>query len=152
MSWWTQHYGKTYDEWVNQKADRILKYLIHVYKDRKIDPQALLEYVYIERLLGISSPDYSPRKHSWKPIDERLTDFKPSPFMKSFIDHVISELKLRGHLLSRYVVEIAESARITDRPITTETEKMPYIRIYKTDTLISLPTKEELIEICRWQP
>ena len=153
MSWWLQHYGKTYEQWVEEKADRIHRYLEHVYfQERTIDPQELIEHVYLERIKGIASPDYPIRKYLWKPVTGRLTDFKPSPFIKNFVAHLIEQLKARGYLLSGYVVEIAESIRATDEPPAPQVEYLPRVTIEWVDKLIALPTKEELMEICRWEP
>jgi len=153
MSWWLQHYGKTYDQWVREKAARIHGYLEHVYHHgRTIDDQELIEHVYIERIMGIASPDYPLRKYLWRPVKGRLTGFKPSPFMKNFTAYLIQELKLRGYLFTGYIVEIAEQIRTTDERPSPAPKALPKVSIEWINKLIGLPTKEELEEICRWRP
>ena len=148
--WWLKHYGKTYAQWVEEKAERILAYLMRALGG-VIDLQELLESVYVERLKGIASPDYPARKYLWKPVKGRLTDFKPSPFMKNFAEYLISELKSRGYLFSGYVVEIGEKVRAVDAP-TAPARELPRVEIQRIDRLIRLPTKEELVDICTWKP
>jgi len=89
---YTLWYTKTYDEWVEEKARRVQKVLMFFYqRELPIDFQMLASKVYRERLSGIS-------KTKWMPLNNRFLDKKPSPFIKNFINYLISELVDRGYV------------------------------------------------------
>jgi hypothetical protein len=105
---YTLAYKRTYEEWINEKSKRIYNYLKYVYeKGLPIDFQDLAFKVYFERLF-----DY--RKALWKPYQGRFLDLKPSPFIRNFLYFLCDQLKIRGYLLSGYIVEIKEPISILD--------------------------------------
>jgi len=105
---YTLRYGKTYDQWVEEKARRIHDMLKYFYfRGEPIRLKEMMYYVYRERL-------FQTRMYWWRPIDGHLTDFKPSPFMKNFMNYLISELKGMGYILTGYVVEITDYFSATD--------------------------------------
>jgi len=97
---YTLAYGRSYDEWVREKARRIYSYLYYVWKRKiPIDVQDLAEVVYRERLLGLGTLwGYRVPKYRWKPILEAFTDFKPSPFIKNFLMALIKWLREKGYI------------------------------------------------------
>jgi len=112
---YTLWYTKTYDEWVEEKARRIQSVLRFFYlKELPLDFQVLASKVYRERLLGVP-------KIRWKPLDNRFLNFKPSPFIKNFINYLVSELRGRGYITPP-----------------------PEIRVLR------VPALNVLKEICRW--
>jgi len=110
---YTQAYGRSYDEWCRVKAERIRDYLLECkLKGRPIDLQELASRVYIERL----NPTFfhRVRKWWWRPIKGRFTDFKPSAFIKNFINYLIERLKSLGYVRRGYVVETRDLVSVTD--------------------------------------
>jgi hypothetical protein len=88
---YTLRYGLTYEQWTKIKAKRIHDTLLTFYqKGTPIDLQILAEKVYIERLSGTS-------KLEWMPVKGSFTDFKPSPFIKNFLNYLISRLIEDGY-------------------------------------------------------
>jgi len=105
---WTLRYGRTYQGWIDEKAKRLWNALNYFYiKKTAIDIQILLHIVYRERLWDF-------RKRSWKPIDDHLTNHKPSPFMKSFINYLIERLISDGYLMYGWIVECHDRVRVSD--------------------------------------
>jgi len=103
---YTSWYGRTYEEWVSEKALRIHNYLIYAYqKKMPIDIQYLTLHVYRERLTGVG-------KWKWKPVKEAFTDFKPSPFMKNFTAFLIERLKTEGYVDERNMVIIVPTLEL----------------------------------------
>jgi len=112
-------YGLMYEEWVEEKAERIRGCLREFYvSGAPIDLQVLAERVYRERLMRTSKP-------SWMPIRDRFTDLKPSPFIKNFLAHLIARLAVDGYIMCGWLVEAHERARASD--LTVEASKA---RIY----------------------
>jgi hypothetical protein len=74
-----------------------------------VDLQVLAERVYRERLWGTS-------KESWRPVQDRFTDFNPSPFIKNFLAHLVQRLVSDGYLLYGWTLEVRERARGLDEP------------------------------------
>jgi hypothetical protein len=109
---YTAWYGKTYDEWCHEKAQRIYGYLRWCfYHRRKVELQELALAVYRERL----NPAYfHVRKYQWKPYKERFLNFKPSPFIKNFLNYLITQLKEMGYIRDGYVVLSRELIRAED--------------------------------------
>jgi len=130
MSGYTIPYGREYHEWVEEKAKRIQKALRFLYlRGLPIDKQFLAENIYIERLLGIGHRYITgQRKWGWKPLANRFLDFKPSPFIKNFIDYLILELVDRGYVANGWVVELRDRIRVNDREIPLESS---VVRIYR---------------------
>jgi hypothetical protein len=97
-----------YEEWVEVKARRIRECLsmFHV-SGAPVDLQTIAERVYRERLRRAS-------KMSWMPIKDRFTDFKPSPFIKSFINYLVSRLVEEGYMIYGWLVEAYDRARVAD--------------------------------------
>ena len=147
---YTYWYGRSYSEWVETKVGRLMDYLSYVYYHRKpINLQEMTKFLYVERLLGMGADiTYSYRKYMWKPVSavpmERFTDHKPSPFMRSFIYHVLEELKYRGYLSTGLIVEISDRMTVTDA---VEKKVMPYAeKLVETEqkrTWLSLRLLEE---------
>jgi hypothetical protein len=118
---WTLWYGRTYQEWIDEKAKRLWNALNYFYiKKIPIDIQYLLHTVYRERLWDF-------RKYSWKPIDDHLTNHKPSPFMKSFINYLLERLVEDGYLMYGWIVECHDRIRVSDAYTPLEVERF---RIY----------------------
>jgi hypothetical protein len=118
---WTLWYGRTYQEWIDEKAERLWNALNYFYtKKMPIDIQYLLHSVYRERLWDF-------RKYSWKPIDDHLTNHKPSPFMKSFINYLLERLVEDGYLMYGWIVECHDGIRVSDAYTPMKVEKF---RIY----------------------
>mgnify|MGYP000335991188 CR=1 FL=1 len=116
---YTLRYGKTYDQWVEEKARRIHDVLKYFYfRGEPVRLKEMMYHVYRERLS-------QTRMYWWRPIDGHFTDFKPSPFMKNFMNYLISELKGMGCILTGYVVEISESLSATD-DVGTDKKTMVY--------------------------
>jgi len=89
---YTLRYGLTYDEWVEEKAKRVRECLLAFYtSNAPVDIQRLAESVYRERLRRVS-------KLSWMPIQNRFTDFKPSPFIKNFLTYLLDRLIEDGYI------------------------------------------------------
>jgi len=89
---YTWAYRKTYEEWVAEKAVRIQSILrLYFLKRLPIDIQKLTSRLYWERLFGLG-------KWSWKPLDRRFLDYKPSAFIRNFIYYLIAELQDRGYM------------------------------------------------------
>jgi len=123
---WTLRYGKTYQEWIEEKAKRIRDVLAFFHARRMpIDIQHLIHMVYRERLLDFG-------KLLWKPIDEHLTDHKPSAFIKSFTRYLIEKLASDGYLIYGWLVECHDKTRISDAyiPIEASTVRIYGIGIY----------------------
>ena len=97
---YTLQYGREYYTWIEVKANRILNYLNYIYwKHLPLDRQKLAEAIYIEKLLGIGTLNhYRYSKLMWKPINNQFTDFKPSPFIKNFINFLIEWLINNNYL------------------------------------------------------
>jgi len=92
MASYTLRYGRSYEEWCEEKAKRIRYCLQTFYESGSpVDIQKLAEVVYRERLSRAS-------KLSWMPIQNRLTDFRPSPFIKSFLTYLIDKLVEDGYI------------------------------------------------------
>jgi len=122
MASYTLRYGRTYEEWVEEKARRIQDVLRFFYvKGLPLDLTFLASVVYKERLMGVGL-------WRWKPLNDRFLDFKPSPFIKNFINYLIFELVERGYLIHGWLVELRDRVRVSDyeRPIETST-----VRIYQ---------------------
>jgi len=120
---YTAWYGKTYDEWCQEKAWRIYEYLRWCFYHREpIDLQHLAFTVYRERLIHVS-------KLLWKPHKNRFLDFKPSPFIRNFLRYLIEQLKELGYIKEEYV---------------------DLIRVEKK--VVSTPSHDELVDICTWKP
>ena len=107
MSSYTLQYKRTYEEWIRIKADRIHQYLVNVYKKNiPIDVQDLTYSIYIERLSPHLFNGYGNiRKYKWKPLGNRFLDFKPSPFIKNFINHLLQTLISKGYVTEAYEVK-----------------------------------------------
>jgi len=97
---YTLQYGREYYEWIEVKANRILGYLDYIYRKKlPLDKQELAEAIYIEKLLGIGTLTHVRYpKLMWKPVNNIFTDFKPSPFIKSFINFLVDWLINNGYL------------------------------------------------------
>jgi len=112
---YTLRYGKTYEEWAEEKAERLCSILKYFYdKNEPIRLKEIAAYVYRERLTGISIL-------KWKPINNRFLDFKPSPFIKNFLTYAIDQLKTAGYIATTYVVEVKDRVAVSDE---VSTEKM----------------------------
>jgi hypothetical protein len=118
---WTLRYGRTYQQWVDEKAKRLWDALHYFYVKRvAIDLQHLIHVVYRERLWDF-------RKRSWRPVDDRLTDRKPSAFIKGFVRYLIERLVSDGYLVYGWVVECRDRLRASDAYAPLEVSKF---RIY----------------------
>jgi hypothetical protein len=114
---WTLRYGRTYQQWVDEKAKRLWDALHYFYvKGVAIDLQHLIHAVYRERLWDL-------RKRSWRPIDDRLADRKPSAFIKGFVRYLIERLVSDGYLIYGWVVECRDRASISDARAPLEASK-----------------------------
>ena len=89
---YTLRYGKTYEEWAEEKAKRIYNTLKYYYEKKEpVRLKDLVFQVYRERLIGVPIL-------RWKPVFEIFTDFKPSPFIKNFINFLIEWLISNNYL------------------------------------------------------
>jgi hypothetical protein len=89
---YTLRYGLTFEQWVVRRAERIRRALEMFYtSNAPVDVQVLAERVYRERLGRVS-------KLSWMPVKGVLTDFRPSPFIKSFLSFLVDRLILDGYV------------------------------------------------------
>jgi len=105
---YTLAYGLEFSDWVRLKSQRIRDCLIEFYeRNQAIDINYLITKVYFRRI----SPE--PFSH-WRAIDGHLLDFKPSPFIKSFVTYVLQELANQGYLKRRAFVEITESLKLSE--------------------------------------
>jgi len=140
---YTIPYGKTYEEWVDEKARRIQSVLRFLYlRELPIDFQMLAYEVYRERLLGVS-------KIKWKPLDNRFLDFKPSPFIKNFINYLFFELVDRGYVINGYIVELHDRARTKEVDLETSLARPHYDGMRKCHPQFDsslLPPREALAE------
>jgi len=118
---WTLRYGRTYQQWVDEKAKRLRDALHYFYARRvAIDLQHLIHAVYRERLWDL-------RKRSWRPVDDRLADRKPSAFIKGFARYLVERLVSDGYLVYGWVVECRDRAGISDARAPLEASKF---RVY----------------------
>jgi hypothetical protein len=143
---YTLRYGLTYEDWAGEKARRILECLRIFYEgDAPLDLQILAERVYRERLRHAS-------KEAWMPVGGRLTDHRPSAFIKGFLSHLIERLYGDGYIAFKWIIELhdvvgaadgaAEAGQAGAKP-----PKAGYmIRILK------LPSLEYLRDLCIWRP
>jgi len=114
---YTRRYGLTYKEWAEEKARRIRDALIMFYRSgAPVDPQILAERIYMERLWRVS-------KESWKPVHDRFTDFKPSPFIKNFISYLVMKLIEDGYISYGWTVESYDRVRVSDADTPVELSK-----------------------------
>jgi hypothetical protein len=121
---YTLRYGLTYLQWAKLKAKRIRDTLLIFYrKGAPVDLQTLAERVYIERLSKTS-------KLKWIPIKGSFTDFKPSPFMKNFLNYLISKLVTDGYILYGWCIETHDRARITEPSLDVTTSRIYSIGLY----------------------
>ena len=119
---YTKRYGKTYQEWAEEKAKRILEVLRMCYlKGIPLDVQYLMKRLYWERLF------YEP-KWKWKPISGRFTDFKPSPFMKNFVRYLLEKLLSEGYLYIKWEVSAQDRVRALDTSRSLEVERVRIVR------------------------
>jgi len=171
MTSYTLRYGKTYEEWAEEKAKRIYNALKYYYG--KKEPARLKDFafqVYRERLLGVSLI-------KWKPVFEIFTDFKPSPFIKNFIKYVFDELKYAGYIKTyftveiyditcvndikldiikisfqppqHYTVEVKDTVTVRDTPRPEKT--IPQTKITRMDMVEHLPPYEFIKNLCYWK-
>jgi hypothetical protein len=113
---WTLQYGRTYQEWVYEKAKRLKNVLTYFYsKQKPIDVEYLISSVYRERLENV-------RLILWKPVKKQLTNHKPSPFIKSFINYLLDRLIEDGYLFHGWIVELHDRMRVKDVDIPFETK------------------------------
>jgi hypothetical protein len=145
MSSYTLRYGLTYEEWVAEKAKRIRDCLILFYiKAAPIDLQVLVERVYRERLWGVS-------KEAWMPVGGCLTDQKPSPFMKNFVNYLFERLALDGYVAYGWVVEARDGVRAVDVGIPSETLTPPPASVAYVRRVVRVPSLEYLEDLCTYK-
>jgi hypothetical protein len=130
---WTLRYGRTYQEWVEEKAKRLWDALHYFYaKKAPLELQHLMHAVYRERLWDF-------RKRSWRPVDDRLTDRKPSAFIKAFVRYLMERLASDGYLVYGWAVECRDRLRASDAYAPLEVSKF---RIY------SVGLYRRIVEVC----
>ena len=169
---YTERYGKTYDEWAEEKAQRLYNALKYFYfKNEPVKLKELALQVYRERLIGVPII-------KWKPVFEIFTDFKPSPFIKNFLTYVIEQLKYSGYYTTSFTVETGDIAKVKEqkvdkikisiqppRNITVEVydtvrvldqkiEEKPVefeTKIYRVDKVTRLPPYDFIKNLCYWK-
>jgi len=105
---YTLVYGKSYEEWINERAKRIRNYLNDCFlRNQEINLFDFAYYVYHERL---SLESFS----KWKPYENRFLDLKPSPFIKNYLLFVIERLREDGYVQASFSVEIVETLTLTE--------------------------------------
>jgi len=108
MMSYTYAYGRSYDEWVEEKARRVQRALSYAFqRGVDLDLSMLAYEVYRERLAGVGM-------FRWRPVGGRFLDFKPSPFIKNFIGYLVSRLVEGGFISYGWVVEARDRARVGD--------------------------------------
>jgi len=130
---YTERYGLSYEEWAERKAERIRDALAMFYRSgAPVDLQILVERMYRERLMRMT-------KESWKPVDDRFTDFKPSPFIKNFTSYLIGRLVEDGYISYGWTVEAYDRIRSSDEATPLDVSKA---RIY------SYGIHHRYVEVC----
>jgi len=168
---YTLRYGKTYEEWAEEKAKRIYNTLKYYYEKKEpVRLKDLVFQVYRERLIGVPIL-------RWKPVFEIFTDFKPSPFMKNFIKYVIEQLKYAGFLRTYFIVEAVDITCVNDiktenikiskqppanyiaemgdtvtvRDTPREQKTPPKTKITRMDMVERLPPYDFIKNLCYWK-
>jgi hypothetical protein len=91
-----EQYGQSYEDWIKEKAKRILYVLLQfLNKEIPIDINYLLIVLYYKRLEKASFLSYRAYE---KNESFRLLDKKPSPFMKHFINFLLEKLTEDNYL------------------------------------------------------
>jgi len=151
---YTQVYGLEFNDWVRLKSQRIRDCLIEFYeRNQAIDINYLIQRVYFQRV------SLEPFSH-WRAIDGHLLDFKPSPFIKSFVTYLIERLHQDGYLRKQVQLELVESITLSEQfgsqnsttsssnnqQITRIKERYFVVKIPDLDYLISLNFRNDPIE------
>jgi len=102
-----------------------------------VDIQKIVEVVYRERLSEVS-------KLSWMPVQGRLTDFRPTPFIKSFLTYLIDRLVEDGYIIQGWSIAAYERARASD--IALETSKARIYSIWLGRKIVEVADKVEAKE------
>jgi hypothetical protein len=80
--------------------------------------------VYIERL-------WKKSKLSWMPVKGNFTDFKPSPFIKNFLNYLINRLVADGYILYGWCIEAYDRTRIVEPPLDVTTSRIYSIGLHR---------------------
>lgn len=143
---YTLRYGLTYEDWAGEKARRILECLRIFYEaDSPLDLQTLAERVYRERLRRVS-------KGSWMPVGGRLTDHRPSAFIKGFLSHLMETLHEDGYIAYKWVIELHDVVRAADGEAEAGQAGAKPPKTGYMIRILRLPSLEYLRDLCIWRP
>jgi hypothetical protein len=138
---YTLAYGKTYEEWARQKAERVASALAYFYEHNEaIDVKSLALTLYRERL----GDRYALK---WRPIDpndpRKFCDYKPSAPIVNFSTHLLDKLEEDGYLKREdwFQYEYSEEDE-NPEPI--------LIRYGSKYYVLRIPSIEYLTELCTW--
>ena len=106
---YTISYGRSYEDWVRERAKRIHEYLKMAYdKGGIVELKDLVRYVYFGKLGGSYGLD-------WGPVLGFLSDFRPSAFIKNLVEHVILGLCELDYLKERFIIEGHGLTRVAEK-------------------------------------
>jgi len=105
---YTLAYGRTYNEWIEERARRIRSYLELCYsRNQEINLFDFCYSVYHERL-SLESPSF------WRPYENQFQDFKPSPFIRNYLLFVIERLRELGFIKAQFELQITDSLTLSE--------------------------------------
>jgi len=135
---YTQQYNRTYENWKQEQAKRILDILtIYFINQNPINLNDLILHVYHERL---SKASFLGFRAIEKNQSFRLNDKKPSPFIKNFCYYLLERLSQDNYLEKGYWYEYE---LINDNLVLVD-----YGEFYKVK---ALPSLDYLVSIITWK-
>jgi hypothetical protein len=133
---YTLSYDKSYETWVRERAERIVKVLTEFFvKQEPLDFNYLMQSVYHERLESVS---FSAWKSFLAYDLEYFSNFKPSPFILNYLKFVVYAL-----VELDYLIQIPYLYKVIN--IGTEEEPKWLALFYYKYFVVKLPSVE-LIE------
>jgi hypothetical protein len=141
-----EQYGKTYENWKQEQAKRILEILTIYFKNQKaINLNDLILHVYQERL---SKASFLGFRAIEKNQSFRLNDKKPSPFIKNLCNFLLEKLSDDGYLEREawYLYE-DEKGFLYYLPFQIEEENMTLIDYGVQYFVKSLPSLSYLVSL-----
>ena len=134
---YTQQYNRTYENWKQEQAKRILDILtIYFINQNPININDLILHVYHERL---SKASFEQFRAIEKNNSFRLNDKKPSPFIKNFCSFLLERLSQDNYLEKGYWYEYE---LINDNLVLVD-----YGEFYKVK---ALPSLSYLVSLITW--
>ena len=143
-------YGKSYEDWVKEKAKRILEILEVYFNNKKaIDINHLVLHIYQERLRVVSFESFRAVE---KYDSFRLLNKKPSPFIKGFIYYILERLSEDGYLKKQKWYEyVDEKGFLQSFPFQVPEEGMKLVDYFVQYYVERLPSFDYLVSIITWK-